>query len=622
VTTERWPEWMSEAEWKKQLAEEAEEEFALLMKNLRRRAHAQIHGQRSVLRYSDYLDAYVGLEAEQQTVYPVACPSDLIVFDDIEITSPQRPAKQVQHAPLVTGDLSFIFGPVGAPKPHQRFLGAGALWDLPPLLVYRPADHVSFRAYNDWAQKVAVKTNFTTPWAPTPMGFPTELKPRTIPSTKAAVSVEPSPLLMEVEIGYPVDPSVPVKEAFKRTRRKGGGEVATVKDEEEAELEECKFCGEEAGTCLCEECPTCGEEVDDCTCCEICERSGSSCSCVYCVSCLKKFDTMVEGCEEHQTCGGCDCSLLLGPGRVSTMREEPPWVERGLSLHLVPDTREYDEVWGFDSKHYDPVTACAEFYLLSLLESCAGPHRDAVQRHGYVSHLVSEARLVRRELISTWDSVLRRYVALAAWGEIRHHMAMKRYDGGASLGRSLRPTAWVLGKQVEEQVGAVQAYRDLSDMFLEFGERSGYGGERWAQPCRILADRLEGLINPEIFVDRCFTLEHNGGCFFNKLPWKDRPTWRNVGLQAIQMFIGPAHSAVEADFATLALHSGRTVNALWSEYLNVSNAVRRDWGGPTLRSGPDVIRDWEVRNGYTSPRSRFDFPDAARREEQRRALLV
>jgi len=607
VTTERWSVWMSESEWKTQLALEKKSD-------LRRRWDSYIHGQRPLPRYADLL------EAETQTAYPVAYPGDLIFFDDIESAPPQRPTQALQHAPLVTGDVSFIFDPVGAPRPHQKLLGAGALWDVPPLLVHRPnpTDYISFREYNDWAQGLVIKTNFAPPWDPTPMGWPTGPKKKAMPSTKAAASAEPSPLLMDVEIGHAVDPDAPVKDAVKRTRRTRGGEVTATKDEA-TDDEECGFCGEE--DCDCEACPTCEYEISECQCCEVCERSDQSCTCLYCVSCLKKFDLEVGGCSEHETCDDCACLSNLSPGRTPTMRLAPPWVERGLSLQLVPDAREYDEVWGFDSKHYDPVTACAEFYLLSLLESCAGPHRDAVQRHGYVSHLVSEARLVRRELISTWDSVLRRYVALAAWGEIRHHMAMKRYDGGASLGRSLRPTAWVLGKQVEEQVGAVQAYRDLSDMFLEFGERSGYGGERWAQPCRILADRLEGLINPEIFVDRCFTLEHNGGCFFNKLPWKDRPTWRNVGLQAIQLFIGPAHSAVEADFATLALHSGRTVNALWSEYLNVSNAVRRDWGGPTLRSGPDVIRDWEIRSGYTS-RAPHDFPAAARREEQRRALLV
>ncbi len=45
----------------------------------------------------------------------------------------------------------------------------------------------------------------------------------------------------------------------------------------------------------------------------------------------------------------------------------------------------------------------------------------------------------------------------------------------------------------------------------------GYGGEGWGMIAQVAADYYAGKISPLLFVDRCWTLEHNGGNVFNKL---------------------------------------------------------------------------------------------------------
>ena len=54
--------------------------------------------------------------------------------------------------------------------------------------------------------------------------------------------------------------------------------------------------------------------------------------------------------------------------------------------------------------------------------------------------------------------------------------------------------------------------------FLQIGWRSSYGGEAWAQICRVLADIWKEDSPLAIQIDRIFDLQHNSGCIFDKRP--------------------------------------------------------------------------------------------------------
>jgi hypothetical protein len=44
----------------------------------------------------------------------------------------------------------------------------------------------------------------------------------------------------------------------------------------------------------------------------------------------------------------------------------------------------------------------------------------------------------------------------------------------------------------------------------------GYGGPKWGTAAELTADWLEGAISTRLYLDRCWSLQHNGGCIFNK----------------------------------------------------------------------------------------------------------
>lgn len=46
---------------------------------------------------------------------------------------------------------------------------------------------------------------------------------------------------------------------------------------------------------------------------------------------------------------------------------------------------------------------------------------------------------------------------------------------------------------------------------------SGYGGKKWGDCAKVLRDYRAGKLSDQSFVDRCWTLQHNGGSLFNKL---------------------------------------------------------------------------------------------------------
>jgi len=58
--------------------------------------------------------------------------------------------------------------------------------------------------------------------------------------------------------------------------------------------------------------------------------------------------------------------------------------------------------------------------------------------------------------------------------------------------------------------------RECAVVFNDLNWRKGYGGKPWGFAANLVADYLAGDISAELFIDRCWSLEHHGGCIFNK----------------------------------------------------------------------------------------------------------
>lgn len=187
--------------------------------------------------------------------------------------------------------------------------------------------------------------------------------------------------------------------------------------------------------------------------------------------------------------------------------------------------------------------------------------------------LNAKAQKMFVELVERLDVSFREYVHMACGGELRHMSAMKgdpHYAGE-------RRRAWAQWFFIYEKYGP-KALKQMSHVFRTCGGGS-FGGEKWALGSDILYQREVGELGPDefsnkqVFVDRVFTLEHNGGCFLNKLGWvnlrKDRPNaMEHFG--AMKNNVLKAHCANPVDIKKLYDYASEEVQKLLKEYLDLA----------------------------------------------------
>jgi hypothetical protein len=91
--------------------------------------------------------------------------------------------------------------------------------------------------------------------------------------------------------------------------------------------------------------------------------------------------------------------------------------------------------------------------------------------------------------------------------------------------------------------------RDCVELFHDYGNwDSGFGGRNWEKIADILLSRETGKLDAKTFVDRVFTLQHNGGSALNKCEWKSYLACEEIGN---------AHAAEDIDFGVIFSHCGK-----------------------------------------------------------------
>jgi hypothetical protein len=88
-----------------------------------------------------------------------------------------------------------------------------------------------------------------------------------------------------------------------------------------------------------------------------------------------------------------------------------------------------------------------------------------------------------------------------------------------------RHEAWDGWASVRQEHGA-DALLWAEKAFKAFGQVSTYGGYKWAYIAEVVRKYVTGEYTPLLFVDMCWSLEHNGGQFFGKL-------WNTHTLQSV-----------------------------------------------------------------------------------------
>lgn len=270
----------------------------------------------------------------------------------------------------------------------------------------------------------------------------------------------------------------------------------------------CEECGDHTdsyGSCGC--CETCKNAPGWCTCCNYCGESEYDCDCEYCDDCGYKG-------------GGCGCSST--PYRFGSTKEVP-WEQDDPKYAPMGELGRMSDI----DKGVDPVRSAADYYLLDAIIGLtrmsevsipeqfaqAWADRDRIVRNDdMLSAILVSAKRSHADLVDRLDRNFLAYAVSACGGELRYHRACS--SGPLYMSRS---DSWSKFVDIVEERGA-QVLFDAADLFDEF-ESGSYGGAKWAMAAKITGQRLSGKMAPWLFVDRMFTLEHNGGCFLNKFQW-------------------------------------------------------------------------------------------------------
>lgn len=225
----------------------------------------------------------------------------------------------------------------------------------------------------------------------------------------------------------------------------------------------------------------------------------------------------------------------------------------------------------------DLAKAVSDFYLLETL--------------GYVkSDSIARAKLA--ELEDALAKEFSSYLDIAVGGELRYARSSLGDECPKKLAPFMREasladrgTAWMVWGVIRRAWG-LRALELAEETFELPGWRGAFGGEAWASIASVLRAYLEGRINKRIFVDRCFSLEHNSGCCLNKL-------YDTRDLKPVL----DAHGV--DDYVTLLDCASEEVRLLWTRH-ELLDRFRYEpaWLGVQPLYGIEDIERWEQKYGW------------------------
>lgn len=227
----------------------------------------------------------------------------------------------------------------------------------------------------------------------------------------------------------------------------------------------------------------------------------------------------------------------------------------------------------------DLTEQCANFYVLErLINDLFERQFDGITGRSYLSpfpvaygsglrkEMRAYAVLRRREPLVAWLATqLSIYLRVACGGELRHAMSgvlsinhkkkivyagntpctvtnkkhehisscvvfdspriykyLREVEGGKS-----RTTGWIKWNALSKRnPGTWMA--DCADVFARGPWTGNIGGKPWAVGASLCADYERGNISPTSFIDRCWSLQHHGGCMFNKF-YRDNRLFTKTG---------------------------------------------------------------------------------------------
>jgi hypothetical protein len=122
-------------------------------------------------------------------------------------------------------------------------------------------------------------------------------------------------------------------------------------------------------------------------------------------------------------------------------------------------------------------------------------------------------------------------------------------DDGAGRNKSWR--TWI---SFAKQLGLARALAHAVPAFEEHLWQSGaYGGPAWQTAAKVARDFAMRKVSARLFIDRCWTLQHNGGALFDKV-------WDHEHCIELQSLL---QEQADDNYAPLARRASSEVRALW-----------------------------------------------------------
>jgi hypothetical protein len=242
---------------------------------------------------------------------------------------------------------------------------------------------------------------------------------------------------------------------------------------------------------------------------------------LYCTDCYVPDEDEYD--EDSDYCNCDDCRADRRRGDADGRSLVPQWEIDGINLSDTFRSKvdRVSSIVKAECATINPVQMMAEFYLSDYVMA----RINMTYRHGMsasnVGHaaayqLRADAKRLQDNVIAKCDGIFRDYLLMAIGGELRHHYRVSMPTGRSSAGK------WFVAMSME--YGRIRMIADAVNLFGDdYGWDSGYGGKAWQKIAKILLGRETGEIDAKTFVDRVFTLQHNGGSCLNKVSWSMSP---------------------------------------------------------------------------------------------------
>ncbi|MFJ8113601.1 peptidylprolyl isomerase [Streptomyces sp. NPDC096132] len=250
-------------------------------------------------------------------------------------------------------------------------------------------------------------------------------------------------------------------------------------------------------------------------------------------------------------------------------------IDRDEALTLIAaELSAHSPRWFVDS--VDPSSLAADFYLLEWL-TAAGDRTARSRLFRWLPHLCAE-------LAGHLDNVIGNELGHYERARTQHY-PRELADFITEINQGDSRVTW---QRLRRERGHGLALRLATEAFA--GPGVEFGGEAWAPVAAMMRRYVQHELPDRVFVDQCFTLEHNNGSLFDK--YHDTTTTRVV-----------LDAQAATDLDTLLTHASAEVRELWQAHRLDSVEGHPVWLGAHPASPAEIPVDssgWNAMGLHTS----------------------